>query len=183
MNYCKSCGIILEDEGAELCPKCAAEEKAVTNTPELPVPENVVAGIVGGALFSLIGVALYFVCYQMGFIAGICGLAIFFLTGIGYDIFAKTKGRKSTARLVTCILTTVVMLFAAEYLSLAYQIFDYFKEYGISFFDAVASVPEFLTDPDVGKAVLGDLVFAYVFAVVAIVSELVAKAKAEKAKL
>ena len=183
MNYCKSCGVILEEENTELCAGCAAEESAVANTPELPVPENMVAGIVGGVLFSLIGVALYFVCYQMGFIAGICGLAIFFLTGLGYDIFAKTKGKKSTARLVTCILATVVMLFAAEYLSLAYEIYDFFKDLGISFFDAFASVPDFMADPEVGNAVMEDLIFAYIFAVVAIVSELVAKAKAKKAKL
>ena len=36
--------------------------------------ENVIAGIVGAFLFALIGGGLYFIIYQFGYIAGICGL-------------------------------------------------------------------------------------------------------------
>lgn len=182
MNYCKSCGIVLENETAELCAKCAAEQP-ISNTPELPATENVLAGVVGGFLFSLIGVALYFAIYQVGVIAGIVGLAIFFLTGVGYDLFAKTKGRKSKARLLTCIAATVVMIFVAEYLSVSYAIYDAYKGWGISFFDAVAAVPDFLEEPEISEAMISDLAFAYLFGGAAVISEIVTKKKAEKVKL
>ena len=38
---------------------------------------NILAGAVGAFLFALIGGVLYFVVYQIGFIAGICGYNAF----------------------------------------------------------------------------------------------------------
>ena len=38
------------------------------------VNENVIAGIVGAFLFSLVGGVMWFVIYNLGFIAGISGL-------------------------------------------------------------------------------------------------------------
>ena len=184
MNYCKSCGLVLEDETAELCEGCASEQKTIPNTPEIPVAENALAGIVGAVLFSLIGGALYFVVYQMGYVAGIVGLAVFFLAGVGYDLFGKTKGKKSKIRLITCIIATIVAIFVAEYLCLSYEIFETNKDvFDITFFDAVSVTPEFLSKSEISSVVVRDLVFAYVFGGLAIISDIVAKKKAEKAKL
>lgn len=186
MNFCKKCGLVLEDENAVFCERCASEQAMAPKTPEdsVPVAENVLAGVVGAILFSLVGGALYFVIYQLGYIAGIVGLAVFFLAGLGYDLFARTKGRKSTPRLITCIIATILALFVAEYICLGYEIFVANKDlYDITVFDAISVVPEFLAEAEIRNAVIGDLVFAYVFGGLAIISEIVAKKKAEKVKI
>ena len=53
------------------------------------VKENVIAGIVGAFLFSLVGGALWFLIYMFGFIAGISGLIGAVCAIKGYAIFAK----------------------------------------------------------------------------------------------
>ena len=185
MNYCKQCGLVLDDENATLCESCAAE--MAQKAPEIATPpaaENVLAGVVGAVLFSLVGGALYFIVYQLGYIAGIVGLAVFFLARVGYDLFGKAKGINSKIRLITCIIATIVAIFVAECLCLSYEIFETYKDvYDITFFDAVAVTPDFLAEPDIYEPIIGDLAFAYIFGGLAIVSDIIAKKKAEKAKL
>ena len=142
---------------------------------------NVIAGIVGAFLFALIGGLLYFVIYQIGVIAGICGLAIFVLANFGYNLFAK--GNKNTiVSLVVSIVMMIVMIFLAEYVSLSFEIFQTFKDEGITIFDAIRATPEFLAEPEIGNAVAGDLAFAYIFGFIASISNIVNIVKARKKK-
>lgn len=142
---------------------------------------NILAGIVGAFLFSLIGGLLYFVIYQIGVIAGICGLAIFVLANFGYNLFAK--GNKNTiVSLVVSIIMMIVMIFLAEYVSLSFEIFQTFKDEGITIFDAIRATPEFLAEPEIGNAVAGDLAFAYIFGFIASISNIVNIVKARKKK-
>lgn len=53
--------------------------------------ENVVAGIVGALLFALLGGVLYFLIYQLGYIAGLCGLVTVVLAIFGYQLFSGKK--------------------------------------------------------------------------------------------
>jgi len=142
---------------------------------------NILAGVVGAFLFSLIGGLLYFVIYQIGVIAGICGLAIFVLANFGYNLFAK--GNKNTiVSLVVSIIMMIVMIFLAEYVSLSFEIFQTFKDEGITIFDAIRATPEFLAEPEIGNAVAGDLAFAYIFGFIASISNIVNIVKARKKK-
>ena len=142
---------------------------------------NILAGVVGAFLFSLIGGLLYFVIYQVGVIAGICGLAIFVLANFGYNLFAK--GNKNTiVSLVVSIVMMIVMIFLAEYVSLSFEIFQTFKDEGITIFDAIRATPEFLAEPEIGNAVAGDLAFAYIFGFIASISNIVNIVKARKKK-
>ena len=149
--------------------------------PAEKVKENVIAGIVGAFLFSLIGGLLYFVIYQCGFIAGICGLVIFILAFFGYGLFSKNKSRTSIAGLITSILMTIVMIFLAEYICLSFEIYQTFKtEVDITFFDAVRLTPEFLSEPEISGAVIGDLAIAYIFSFAATIGNIVSIVKARK---
>lgn len=142
---------------------------------------NILAGVVGAFLFSLIGGLLYFVIYQIGVIAGICGLLIFVLANFGYNLFAK--GNKNTiVSLVVSIIMMIVMIFLAEYVSLSFEIFQTFKDEGITIFDAIRATPEFLAEPEIGNAVAGDLAFAYIFGFIASISNIVNIVKARKKK-
>ncbi len=143
---------------------------------------NILAGFVGAFLFSIIGGLLYFVLYQVGIIAGICGLAIFVLANFGYGLFAKTKNKASIAGLIAAIVATIVMIFLAEYVSLSFEIFQAYKDQGITIFDAIRATPEFLAEPEIGNAVAGDLAFAYIFGFIASISNIVNIVKARKKK-
>lgn len=53
--------------------------------------ENVLGGIVGACIFSLGGCLLYFLVYQLGYIAAICGIATYVLAAFGYQLFSGRK--------------------------------------------------------------------------------------------
>ena len=81
--------------------------------------ENIIAGAVGAFLFALVGGILYFIIYQMGFIAGICGLITVVLSSFGYQLFAGKKG--SVKGIVFSIIMSVLVLAAAEFFCLSYE--------------------------------------------------------------
>ena len=55
------------------------------------VRENVLSGAVGAFLFALVGGALYFVIYMLGYIAGISGLVAVICAIKGYALFTKKE--------------------------------------------------------------------------------------------
>ncbi len=195
MKICNGCGSQNNDE-VKFCINCGSSDFKETVSPEAglntavgenavvsePIKQgggNIVAGIVGAFLFSLIGGLLYFLVYQMGFIASICGLVIFVLANFGYGLFSKVKD--STVGIVISVMVTLVMIFIAEYFSLSYEIYDFFRdEFEITFMDAVRATPDILSEPEIMTEVVKDLVFAYALSAVAVASNIVAKKKAQK---
>ena len=141
---------------------------------------NILAGAVGAFLFALIGGVLYFVVYQIGFIAGICGLVIFILANFGYGLFAKSA-KNSIAGLIASIVSMLIVIFAAEYFCLSYEIFRAYKELDITFFEAVRATPDFLAEPEVQSAVIEELVIAYALGILASVGNIINIVKARKA--
>ncbi len=83
--------------------------------------ENVVAGVFGALLFSLAGGILWFILYQIGFIAGISGLAGVFCAIKGYTIFAKKESIKG---IIIAIVAAIVMIVIAWYLCMAKDLYD-----------------------------------------------------------
>ena len=53
--------------------------------------ENTAAGIVGAFLFSLVGGILWFVLYQVGYLAAISGFVGVICAVKGYTFFSKAK--------------------------------------------------------------------------------------------
>ena len=211
MKKCNVCQALLDDQ-ATACVMCGSadlcEVTADTQQPEQTEPTqldgqyyegenqaeaavvtqedngngNILAGIVGAFLFSIIGGILYFLIYQAGIIAGICGLVIFVLANFGYGLFAQTKNKNSLAGLISAIIATVIMIFLAEYICLSYEIFRVYEEVGITIFDAIRATPDFLAEPDVSAAVIKDLAFAYIFGFIASISNIMNIVKARKNK-
>lgn len=144
----------------------------------VPVSENVVAGIVGAFLFSLIGAVLYFVVYQVGYVAGICGLVMFVLASFGYGIFSRVKHSSSKACLITSILVTIVMILIAEYVCLSYDIYSVYSEmYELTIFDAMRAAPSFLAESEVAGSVAQDLIFSYIMGGIAVIAQIRGKKK------
>ena len=130
--------------------------------------ENVLFGTVGALLFGLIGGAIYFIIYQLGFIAGIAGLITVVLAIFGYKLFSGVKFSKKGV--IISVIIAALMIPAAEYICLSYEIFDaYRSDYYITFFDAFRVTPMFLFDPEMELMlpVAADIVIAYILSGVA----------------
>ena len=192
MKKCSFCGANSDDD-AKFCPSCGgsdfsevgAEQGSTLNgaqtisqpvvpvQPEqptahaeqvaAPVRENIVTGAVGAFLFSLIGAALYVLIYQANIISGICGLVIFVLASFGYGVFARTKNRSSVPNIVVSVIVMAVMIFISEYICISLEIYKVYSDIGITVFDAISSVPEFLSVPEIRSDFLKELAWAYLF--------------------
>ena len=98
------------------------------NSNSTAVKENVLAGVVGAFLFSLVGGILWFVLYQIGYLAAISGLIGVICAVKGYTFFAKTKN-ESIRCLVISIITTVVVLAISWYFCVAYDIYLAYQDW------------------------------------------------------
>ncbi len=149
-----------------------------TPTPTTPPKtENVLAGTIGAFLFSLVGVALYFVLYQINILAAICGLVIVTMAAYGYQLFSGKKN--SLIGIVVSVVMLLVMIPVAEYLSLSYVVMEVFSEepeFSLSFFEAMRVLPELLTDPEVGPElipeVIQELLISYALGIIGAVSSI-----------
>lgn len=185
MKQCDNCRMQLDDRTVT-CPYCGSTELSAFAPRSNPLiiedkgAGNVVAGVVGAFLFSLIGGVLFFVLCQIGYIVGVCGLIIFVLANFGYHLFAKGE-KDSVAGMVTAVIMSVVMILLAEYVSLSYEIYVAYREdFYITIFDAIRITPEFLADPDILAAVGKDLAFAYIFSLIGIGGSISNRRKAKK---
>ena len=201
MKRCGKCGAQLYDQDT-VCTYCGSAEITDAETTQqggfqqvnTPVAQpvnnmetaqgsgNIIAGAVGAFLFSIIGGLLYFVIYQLGVIAGICGLIIFVLANFGYNLFAKPGNKNSLVGLVVSIIAMIAMIYLAEYFCISFEIFQIFKDQGITIFDAINATPNFLAEPSVKEAFIGDLGFAYLFGGIASLSNIINIFKARKTR-
>jgi hypothetical protein len=173
------------DQSVQTLPEGCAEAPSFYNQVNQPDVGNgnVLAGIVGAFLFSLLGGLLYFGIYQLGIIAGVSGLVIFVLANFGYGLFSGTKNQVTLGGLISAIVTTIVMIYVAQYFCISSEIFSVFKEeYGITLAEAIKATPDFLAESEIRDAFIGDLVFAYVFGFIASIGTIVKLAKARKTK-
>ena len=201
MKTCNSCNA-QNDDTAKFCVYCGSSDFASSDpVPQEPVqqftnnpytyqqpavvkaPEkgngNIIAGAVGAFLFSIIGGLLYFLIYQAGIIAGVCGLVIFVLANFGYNLFAKS-GKNSVAGLIVSIIMLILMTFIAEYVCVSFEIYQAFKEEGVTFFECVRATPDFLEAPEIKSAFIKDFAFALIFGLAASVGSIANIIKARK---
>lgn len=124
--------------------------------------ENVLAGIIGAFLFSLVGGALWFVLYQVGFVAGISGLVGAVCAIKGYAFFAKKESLKGV---VIATVIAVLVMVLAWYLCLSMDVYNAYQEwyangevdFTVSFFEAVRGAYLFLSDSEILVPYLKDL--------------------------
>lgn len=148
--------------------------------PVLPESENVVAGIVGAFLFSLLGALLWFIVYQFGVIASICGLVTVVCAIHGYKLFAKSSSLKGV---VIAVIISIIMIAVAEYASFAYELYKLYKQtYDITFFDAFRAGFSFLSEGKISGALIRDLLIGYALGAVGSFSYIKNAVKANRVK-
>ena len=159
------------------------------------IQENVLAGVVGAFLFSLVGGILWFVLYQMGYLAAISGLVGVICAVKGYTFFAKIKNEDKKCIIISTLITAAVLIIAWYFcvgydIYLAYQ--DWYAagevDFTLTFFESIASVPYFFEDSEILIPYLKDLGIGLGFAVLGVIYYLSLREKrmkreAESAKL
>lgn len=134
-----------------------------TNSTPIVQEENVLAGVVGAFLFSLVGGALWFVLYQIGYLAAISGLVGVICAIKGYSFFSK---KESTKGVVIATIMAVLVLVIAWYLCIGSDIKEVYEiwfaegsvDYLPTYFESVRMIPFFFAeDPSILTAYLGDL--------------------------
>jgi uncharacterized transporter YbjL len=159
------------------------------NNTTVETKENVLAGAVGAFLFSLVGGILWFVLWQLGFLASLSGLVGVICAVKGYTFFAKTK-KESKICLVLCVIIAMAVLAIAWYACVAYDIYLAYQEwyaagevdFTLTYFESVSAVPYFFEDSEILTAYLGDLGMGLIFAIVGVVSYLASREKKMKAQ-
>lgn len=133
--------------------------------------ENILAGAVGAFLFSLVGGILWFVLYQIGYVASVSGLIGVVCAVKGYTFFAKTKD-ESKKCLIISVISAVIVLVISWYFCVAYDIYlayqDWFAagevDFTVTFFEAIRLIPYFFEDTELLVAYLKDLGLGVLFA-------------------
>lgn len=125
------------------------EEKMLEQKEE--VEENVLFGIIGAFLFSLVGGVLYYVLYQIGYLAAISGIVGVVCALKGYAFFAKKESKRG---IVISIIMAALVLIIAWYFCLSNDVYIAYQEwyangevdFTVSFFEAVGIAWMFLAD-------------------------------------
>ena len=133
--------------------------------------ENFVAGLVGAFLFSLAGGIVWYLLYQIGFIASISGIIGVVCAVKGYAVFGKKESLKGV---IASVIIAVLVIVAAWYLCLATDIYKAYGEwfvageidFTITFGEAVSSAYSFLEIPEVASGYVRDLAIGLIFCVV-----------------
>ena len=146
------------------------EEYYGVNT-EVKKEENVLAGVVGAFLFSLVGGAVWFLLDLVGFYAGISGLIGVVCAVTGYKLFAGTLSRKGV---IIAFIISLLVLALAWYLCFAKDLFQAYKEwyankevnYMPTYAECVREGVLWLQEPDIAKAYFINLAIGIALAII-----------------
>lgn len=132
---------------------------AAVSTPE-KVSSNVIPGIVGAFLGSLVGVAMWIVVYNLGYIAGLSGAVMVICSMMAYKKFGKCLDLKG---IIICVVLCIGMIYISQRLSLSIELYKEFNDYGydVSFFDCYKNMFDVLDAADNKSAFWGDLGMGY----------------------
>jgi len=144
--------------------------------------ENVIAGIVGAFLLSLVGGLVWFLLYQADIIASFSGLIGVILAIKGYGWFAKKESIKGV--IIASVIAFLVLVLA-WYLCLGKDIYEacwlWYQEgeidFPLTFSESLQAAPDFLADPEIGPEYFKDLAMGLLFAVLGSVGTVVTTLK------
>lgn len=123
-------------------------------------PGRFILGVIGAFIGSLVGVAVWILLYQIGFIAGISGVV---MTICALWCYEKLAGKQDKKGVIVTLIVIIIMGFAANFICYGIEIYKAFKEDGITIIDGIKYVPEFLKYDDIKRDFIIDLLMGYAF--------------------
>lgn len=135
--------------------------------------ENIIAGIVGALLGSLIGVISIVIVGQLGYVASICGLIMAVCTLKGYEFLGR---RFSNIGIFISSIIILIMIYIGCQLDWAISIMSYYE---VDIFTAFRAVIDGYIDMSAFK---GNLMLLYLFAIIGAVPTILKAIRSQKHK-
>ena len=182
-SCCQGCGQAVEAEacvmaGAPslLCDSCYRQLGAGQEQQEAAQkPENVLAGIVGALLGSVLGAACIVLLEQLGYVAALSGIVLAICTLKGYELLS---GRLSTKGIVIACVLMLVMTYVGDRLDWAITVAKYFE---VSFTDAYRAIPYLIREEAIEAGdYIGNLLQLYLFTLIGAVPTIIGSLKNRK---
>ncbi|MFQ9515574.1 MAG: hypothetical protein ACLRZ9_07060 [Eubacterium sp.] len=153
---------VLENNNASETNADVTDEKGYGNL-EVKESSNVITGIIGALIGSLLGVGVWIIIYLSGNMAEIAGWLIVFFAIKGYKILGHTLDKKG---IIICSIISLLMVLAAHHLSCTIVCYRELKNYiDVNFIDAFKLLPEVISAGDDGwKGYFSELRNGYLFA-------------------
>ena len=184
-NCCEHCG---RPEGVDaytvsgnaylLCEPCfgqVSEAAAQQNQTKMQKQEQVLPGIVGAFIGSLIGAVVIVIVGQLGYVAAVSGLVMAICTLKGYEMLGKKLGTPGV--IISCVLMLLMIFLAyqADWSITAAQFYE------TDFFTAFRAMMDLIKEGYVDSGdYFGGLAQVYLFAVIGAVPTIIAMAKGAK---
>ena len=142
-----------------MCQECFAnvQNNIVDNIyKENRVNTNYPLGIVGSILGGLGGAVIWIIFSMMGRIGYVAGA----VAGMGGYFGFKKLGKKMTLKgLIISLAVSLAFLLCGMYVAIGIDIFNAFRDWDVSFLDALQLVPVYLGDPEA----LGEIIYNHIF--------------------
>lgn len=155
----------------------------MSGSPKTKAGSNVVTGIIGALLGSLVGVALWVGIYKLGYIAGIAGAIMIVSAMFGYE---KLGGSLDLKGIIISVVICIGMIYISERICISMQLYEEFKDYkyyfgDVSFSDCYKSMFAILKDAEKESVFWGELGIGYLLFAIASVSYIVKSVKMRNA--
>lgn len=134
---------------------------------EEPEKGNSLLGVIGAILGAALGGVVWVMVMQIGYIVGIVGVLIVFLSVTGYQKFSKSDAK---AGRIISIIIALLMIVVANYAGYVLEYYQAIKELtggNGSLIDAIALSPEMMAQNRVWASFLGDLAIGLILSLVA----------------
>ncbi len=183
-NCCQTCGgdhpspCCISGAYMHLCQNCYGQVQHTSSMDYSRMQakkENVIAGIVGALLGSLLGVASIIIFSQLGYVAAVSGIIMAICTLKGYEMLG---GKLSTKGIVISILLMILMTGVGDRVDWAIAVA---KQLEIGFMDAFRLIPALVSNDiiDLG-AYAGNLILQYLFVLLGAVPTIINAVKSRK---
>lgn len=188
---CQTCGastqtvgFMLKDARLHLCADCAARAKSeneVKSQERDRKSVNIIGGIIGAVLGSLIGVACIVILGQLGYVAAVSGIAIAFCTLKGFEKFA---GKLTTVGIVISCIIMIAMTYFGNSLDWTIELYQGFKASSwyadVPFFQCFRKLPSFVSKHDLKGDYIASFVQQMMFVAVGAVPTIISISKDQK---
>lgn len=183
-NCCQTCGsdnpstCYVSGSYMHLCPTCLGrmqQDSSMVHSKNLAKKENVLAGIVGALLGSLLGVASIIILSRLGYVAAISGIIMAVCTLKGYEMLG---GKLSTKGIVISIVLMILMTAVGDRMDWAFVVT---AEVDIDVLSAFSIIPDLLKSGIIDtSAYIGNLIIQYLFVLLGAVPTIVSAVKSRK---
>ena len=148
-----------------LCGDCVGkvEEELMERQQDiLSNKSKLIPGIVGALLGSLLGCVVYFLIWQLGYIAAVAGLVTAVCAFKGYEMLGGALDKKGV---FVSVIVVILATFFANQLVWAYDAYSVFKEEGVTFFECYRAIGPLITELDLTREYYGNLAVAYLMTI------------------